>query len=100
MKQGDRVKVSDKNLNHLGNDVCAYANMEGIVHDVWPDGGFSLDCDTAWLIVPMRTSSGYRSKGIWIYLNGDLILHKPTEIKSDGNSLMLKIMRFFFRDVD
>jgi hypothetical protein len=100
MKKGDHVKISNKNRNHLGYDVCAYANMEGIVSDLWPDGGFSLDCGTAWLVIPMKTRSGYRSEGIWIYLNGDLILHKPTEIKSDGNSLMLKIMRFFFRDVD
>jgi hypothetical protein len=74
MKIGDKVKYSDRNL-YCKNTVSAYANMEGIVENIFDDGGFVLDCGTSTLVVPSR---GYYTldKGVWIYLNDVLIFHK------------------------
>ena len=82
---GDKVKMSDKNRNHLGNDVCAYAGMEGLVTDVYDDGAFALRCNSARLIVPMNNAYKRRIKGVWIWLNGVHMFYKsiaPVPTKS------------------
>ena len=38
MKIGDKVKMSERNPNHLGNGVDAYAGMEDMVTDIYNDG--------------------------------------------------------------
>ena len=68
MKKGDKVKMSYKNQN-------AYDGMEGTVTDVYEDNAFVLNCGTSILVVPMRNYWG-RIKGVWIYLNNELIYHK------------------------
>jgi len=74
MKIGDSVKISDKNPNHLGRDVSAYANMEGIVTDLWEDGSFAIKTSSSVLVVPLHNKDG-----IWIYLNDTLIFHKKNK---------------------
>lgn len=76
MKMGDTIKMSDKNPNHLGYGVSAYAGMEGIVTDVWEDGAFAISTKTSILVVPMNKSDKSPKKGIWIWLNGEHIFHK------------------------
>ena len=68
MKKGDRVKMSAKNQT-------AYDGMEGKVIDIFPDNGFALDCGTSILVVPMR-NYWERLKGVWIYLNDELVYHR------------------------
>ena len=68
MKKGDKVKMSDRNQN-------AYDNMEGTVTDIFADNGFALDCRGSILVVPMR-NYWERLKGVWIYLNDELVYHK------------------------
>jgi hypothetical protein len=68
MIKGDRVKISEKNQN-------AYDGMEGIVTDIFQDGGFTLDCGNSVLVVPMRNYWG-KLKGVWIYLNDKLVYYK------------------------
>ena len=72
MKKGDKVKMSDRNQT-------AYDNMEGTVTDIFPDNAFALDCGTSILVVPMR-NYWQRLKGVWIYLNNELIFHKSKKI--------------------
>jgi hypothetical protein len=81
MKVGDTVKMSDKNLNHLKNDVCAYANMEGVVQEIYEDNSFVLKCETSTLVVPMRNAFKQRIKGVWIWLNGTLVFHESKKVK-------------------
>lgn len=81
MKIGDKVKMSEKNPNHLGRGVCAYAGMEGVVDWMAEDGSFSLDCrdktgSGGFLVVPMNDARKRRKKGIWIYLNGWHTFHR------------------------
>ena len=71
MEIGDKVCMSDRNKNHLGNGVDAYARMEGVVTDIWDDNGFALDCGTSVLVVPLN-----RWPGVWIWLNNELIYHR------------------------
>jgi hypothetical protein len=68
MKKGDKVKMSYKNQT-------AYDGMEGLVTDIFPDNGFALDCGGSILVVPMR-NYWERLKGVWIYLNDELVYHK------------------------
>lgn len=75
MKIGDKVIISAKNPNHLGYGVSAYAGMEGIVSDIWEDNSFTLKCETSTLVVPMKSHFKHK-KGIWIWLNGELVFHK------------------------
>lgn len=86
MKIGDHVTMSDKNLNHTGNDVCAYSGMSGIVTDIWEDGAFALRCESSILIVPMYNARKQRIKGKWIILNGVLVFH----LKNGLSGLFLK----------
>ena len=79
MKIGDTVKMSAKNLNHLENDVCAYAGMKGVVTDIYDDGAFALKCETSILVVPMRDAWKNKLPGVWIWLNGEHIFHKNLE---------------------
>lgn len=79
MKVGDTVVISNKNKNHLGNDVCAYAGMKGIVTDVWDDNSFCLNCQTSILVVPMRNAFKEKRKGVWVELNGTLVFHKSKD---------------------
>ena len=73
MKTGDRVKMSNRNQN-------AYDGMEGQVTDIFQDGGFVLNCGTSILVVPMR-NYWQRLKGVWIYLNNELVYHKRIKSK-------------------
>jgi len=76
LKIGDTIKISNKNKNHSDNDVCAYANMCGVVTNIWEDNSFALCCGNSTLIVPMRNAFKKKIKGIWIYLNEELLFHK------------------------
>jgi hypothetical protein len=76
MKVGDNVVMSYQNQNHIGNGVCAYAGMSGVVTDVYDDGAFSLNCGNCILVVPMNNAYKQPLKGVWIYLNGEHIFHK------------------------
>ena len=76
MKIGDKVKMSAKKLNHLGNDVSAYSGMEGVVTDIYDDGAFALNCGNAILVVSMNNAFKKPQKGIWLWLNGQHIFHK------------------------
>ena len=81
MKLGDKVKMSERNPNHLGNDVDAYAGMEGVVTDISEDGAFVLNCGNCILVVPMNDAFKKPKKGVWIWLNGEHIFHKRIDIK-------------------
>lgn len=76
MKKGDKVKMSKRNPNHLGFGVDAYADMEGIVSDIYEDGAFALDCGSSILIVTMNDNFKKPLKGVWIWLNGEEVFHK------------------------
>jgi len=89
MKIGDTVKMSDRNLNHTKTDVCAYAGMEGIVTQINDDGSFALYCKTAILVVPMNDAFKQPIKGVWIWLNGELIFHKGLNYKTFFEKLKL-----------
>ncbi len=71
MKEGDIVRMSSKNRNHLGFGVCAYSEMEGFVEKVWDDNGFCINTGNSSLIVPLT-----QKKGVWVYLNGKHVYHK------------------------
>jgi hypothetical protein len=94
MKIGDKVKMSDKNPNHLGNGVDAYAGMEGIVENIYDDGAFVLNCGSSILVVPMRDAYKNWKKGCWIYLNGELLFHKSVKPKTEN--VFTKILDFLF----
>jgi len=81
MKKGDKVKMSEKNPNHLGFGQCAYAGMEGVVSEVHDDG-FCLETDSSCLVVPLS-----KRKGIWIYLNGEHVFFTNKKRKSFINNL-------------
>lgn len=81
MKIGDKVKMSDRNPNHLGYGVDAYAGMEGVVTDVYEDGAFILDCGNCTLVAPMNNAYKQPKKGYWVWLNGELIFHKRINAK-------------------
>ena len=85
MKIGDKVKMSNKNLNHLGYDVCAYAGMEGVVSDVYDDGSFVIDCGNSTLVVPMNNSLKQPNEGVFIWLNDRLIFHKRIDTRQKRN---------------
>jgi hypothetical protein len=98
MKIGDKAKMSEYNRNHLDNDVCAYAGMEGTVKDINEDGSFILDCGNSILVVPMRNAFKQPKKGIWIYLNGNHIFHKRIKTKEiivKKNGLIYFLMKLF-----
>lgn len=79
MKVGDKVTMSEKNLDNWGKEVCPYAGMTGIVQDLWEDGGFSLNCKTSTLVVPMQGAYG-KIKGVWIYLNDEHVYHHRVNV--------------------
>jgi predicted RNA-binding protein (virulence factor B family) len=81
IKKGDKVKMSDRNPNHLGNGVHACAGMEGVVFDIDKDGSFILDCGTISLVVPMNDAFKQPKKGVWVWLNGEHIFHKRIDAK-------------------
>jgi len=83
MKIGDKVKMSERNPNHLENGVDAYAGMEGIVTDIYDDGAFSLNCGNSILVVPMNNAFKQQKKGVWIWLNGKHIFHKRIDTKPE-----------------
>lgn len=86
MKIGDKVKMSERNQNHLGNGVDAYAGMEGIVTDIHDDGAFCLNCGNCILVVPMNNAFKQPQKGVWIWLNGEHIFHKRIDTKPTRSS--------------
>jgi hypothetical protein len=98
MKIGDKVKMSEYNRNHLGNDVCAYAGMEGVVKDINEDGSFTLDCGNSILVVPMRNAFKQPIKGVWIYINRNHVFHKRIKTKEvivKKNRLIYFLMKHF-----
>lgn len=99
MKIGDNVIVSDRNPNHLGYGVCAYAGMSGIVTDVGEDGSFIVQCATSILIVPMVIYG--RPKIYWVWVNGELIRHKGIVNKTESIvdfklNIIDRIKKYFF----
>ena len=94
MKIGDKVKMSDKNPNHLGNGVDAYAGMKGIVENIYDDGAFCLNCGSSILVVPMRDAWKRWKSGCWIYLNDELVFYKS--IKPKRENVFTKILDFIF----
>lgn len=76
MVVGDKVKMSERNPNHLGYGISAYAGMEGVVTDIYDDGAFALNCGSSILVVPMNKVNKQPKKGVWIWLNGEHIFHK------------------------
>lgn len=66
---GDKIKISNRNKNHLGNDVSAYANMEGIVENIYRDGSFVLNCGSAILVCP-------KINGMWLIKKGKEFFYK------------------------
>jgi dissimilatory sulfite reductase (desulfoviridin) alpha/beta subunit len=80
MKIGDKVKISDRNRNHLDSGVDAYAGMEGVVTNIYDDNAFCLDCGDCTLAVPMNNAFKQRIEGIWIWLNGELIFHRSKKL--------------------
>jgi hypothetical protein len=89
MKVGDKVKMSDKNLNHTKTDICAYAGMEGTVTEIYEDGAFVLDCKTCVLVVPMKNGRGINIDGVWIEIEGKTIFH--SRVKKQRNTILNKI---------
>lgn len=85
MKIGDTVKMSNKNPNHLGNGVDAYAGMKGIVTDIYDDGAFALNCGNCILVVPMNNAFKEAKKGVWVWLNGEHLFHKRIDTKAERN---------------
>jgi len=83
IKVGDNVKMSDRNYNHLGNDVCAYSGMEGIVDYVGDDNSFSIFTGNSILVVPLVIYG--KPIGVWIWLNGELIYLKGIKQKQFNN---------------
>jgi hypothetical protein len=76
MKIGDIIRISERNPNHLNNDIDAYSGMEGIVTNIYNDGAFVLNCNDSILVVPMNNAFKQSKKGIWIWLNNKHIFHK------------------------
>ena len=69
---GDHILYTDKNLNHLNSDVCAYAGTEGEIFDIWEDG-ISIFTGSSYLVVPLKIKGRKKSvnviyKGISYYL--------------------------------
>lgn len=93
MTIGDKIKMSDKNSNHLNNDVCAYAGMEGVVTEVYNDGSFVLNCGNCILVVPMWDAFKQPKEGVWIWLNGHHVFHKRIDNQTTRNRS--KLRRFF-----
>jgi dissimilatory sulfite reductase (desulfoviridin) alpha/beta subunit len=97
MKKGDVVKMSDRNPNHLGHDVDAYAGMEGIVTDIYEDGAFCLDCGNCALVVPMRDAFKNKKDGVWIWLNGVHIFHKRRNAESPPTLVKKQYFKRLFK---
>ena len=96
MKTGDKVRMSDRNKNHLGYGVCAYSGMQGVVEKVWEDGSFSLNCGNSTLAVPMLSRSTNRTEGIWIWLNEELIFYNPINLNAvKEKGLLHRIIKMF-----
>jgi len=51
IKNGDRVMVSERNPNHLGHGITAYAGWQGKVTELQDNGGFTLDCGDRSLVI-------------------------------------------------
>jgi hypothetical protein len=96
MKIGDKVKMSYNNSNHLGNDVCAYAGMEGLVTDIYDDGSFVLNCDRSILVVPMNNAFN-KPEGVWIFLNGEHIFHKNNTKTGDKVRMSIRSSKKWYQ---
>jgi hypothetical protein len=97
MNIGDEVIVSDKNPNHLGFGVCAYAGMKGKVIEIWEDNAFALDCGGSTLVVPMVIYGS--PKNYWIWINGKLTNWKgkkcSTNLSNNQDTLGNPIQSFW-----
>lgn len=93
MEVGDKVKMSERNPNHLGYGVDAYSGMEGVVTDIYEDGAFALDCGSSILVVPMNNLFKKPKKGVWIWLNGEHIFHK--RIDNKPKTSLKKLLKWF-----
>ena len=85
MKIGDKVRMSERNPNHLGYGVDAYAGMEGVVTDIYDNGSFVLNCENCILVVPMNDAFKNPKEGVWVWLNGKHIFHKRIETRPIRN---------------
>lgn len=69
---GDKVMVSDRNPNHLGYGVTAYAGWQGRVTHMFDNGGLQMDCGTRTLIISRTTKMLVEDiSGSWV-----LVKHK------------------------
>lgn len=55
IKNGDIVIISERNRNHLGSGITAYAGWRGRVVNLDKDGCFGLDCDSRYLAICTTT---------------------------------------------
>lgn len=55
ISNGDKVMISDKNPNHLGHGVTAYAGWRGKVTELSNDGMFTMDMGDRYLIITRTT---------------------------------------------
>jgi hypothetical protein len=97
MKIGDNVKMSERNPNHLGNSVDAYAGMEGIVTNIYEDGAFVLNCGSSILVVPMNNAYKQPKKGLWIWLNGEHVFHRRNK---DTKRVIARMHKTYSRKSD
>lgn len=98
MKLGDTVKMSEKNLNHLGNDVCAFAGYQGKVVQIWEDGAFCIDNGSSELVVGMNKSNKRPKKGVWVYINGVHTFHKRIAQENEETiSVLEQVLNFVLR---
>ena len=72
IRNGSRVMVSDRNKNHLGFGVTAYAGWSGKVTDLNKDGSFVIDDGKRLLVISRTTKLLVEDiSGSWV-----LIKHK------------------------
>ena len=72
IRNGDKVMISDRNPNHLGHGITAYAGWSGTVIELSNNGAFSIDCGGRILTIATTTKLLVENvAGNWV-----LIKHK------------------------
>ena len=72
IQNGDKVMISDRNPNHLGFGVTAYAGWKGKVTELNESGAFIIDCGGRTLAISTTTKLLVEdTSGSWV-----LIKHK------------------------
>lgn len=74
IKIGDKVMISDRNPNHLGFGITAYAGWEGIVENIGNCNNISIDCGSRTLHITKTIKLLVEDiNGSWV-----LVKHKVT----------------------